>query len=68
MAVSKSKKLAHPPKVGQRIVYDDGRRSTGEVVEVGPRSMHVLFDNSLEPTLISFDDPEWMDYITFEAK
>jgi hypothetical protein len=66
VAVSKPKKLAQLPKVGQRLVYDDGRRSTGRVVEVGPRSMHVLFDNSMEPSLISFDDPEWMDYITFE--
>jgi hypothetical protein len=46
----------------------DGRRSTGKVVEVGPRSMYVRFDNSMEPSLISFDNPEWMDYITFEAK
>jgi hypothetical protein len=68
LAVSKSKKLAQPPKVGQRLVYDDGRRSTGEVVEVSPGSMYVRFDNSLEPNLISFDDPEWMDYITFEAR
>jgi hypothetical protein len=68
LAVNKSKKLAQPPKIGQRLVYDDGRRSTGEVVEVGPRSMYVRFDNSLEPSLISFDDPEWMDYITFEAR
>jgi hypothetical protein len=44
-----------------------GRRSTGEVAEVGPRSVYVRFD-SVEPTLIYFDDPEWMDYITFEAK
>jgi hypothetical protein len=35
-------------------------------VEVGPRSMHVLFKNSMEPSLISFDDPLWMDYITFD--
>jgi len=36
------------------------------VVEVGPRSMHVLFDSSMEPSLIQFDDPQWMDYITFD--
>ena len=66
VAVSKPKKLTQPPKVGQRLVYDDGRKSTGTVVEVGPCSMHVLFDNRIEPTLISFDDPQWMDYITFE--
>jgi hypothetical protein len=65
VAVSKPRKLAQPPKVGQRIVYDDGRRSTGKVVGVSSRSMHVLFDGSMEPNLISFDDPEWMDYITF---
>jgi hypothetical protein len=66
VAVSKPKKLAQPPKLGQRLIYDDGRRSTGEVVEVGPRSMYVQFDNSMEPSLIFFDDPAWMDYITFE--
>jgi hypothetical protein len=67
VAVSKPKKLAPPPKVGQRLVYDDGRKSNGKVVEVGPRSMHVLFENSMEPSLIYFDDPEWMDYITFKG-
>ena len=66
VAVSKPKRLVQPPKVGQRLVYDDGRRSTGKVVEVGPRSMHVLFEGSMEPSLISFNDPQWMDYITFE--
>ena len=50
MAVSKPKKLALPPKVGQRLVYDDGRRSTGKVVGVSSLSMHVLFDDSMEPT------------------
>jgi len=66
VAVSKPKKLGQLPKVGQRIVYDDGRRSAGEIVEVGPRSMYVRFDNSMEPSLIHFDDPAWMDYITLE--
>lgn len=66
VAVSKPKTLVHHPNVGQRLVYNDGRRSTGKVVEVGPRSMHVLFDNRIEPCLIYFDDPQWMDYITFE--
>ena len=66
MAVSKSKKLAHPPKVGQSLVYDDGRRSTGKVVGVNSLSMHVLFDDSMEPTLVRFDDPQWMDYITLD--
>jgi hypothetical protein len=65
--VSKPKKLAQPPRVGQRLVYDDGgRRSTGKVMAVGSRSMHVLFDKSMEPSLIQFDDPEWMDYISIE--
>ena len=66
VAVSKPKKLAQPPRVGQRLVYDDGRRSTGQVVDVGPESMRVLFDDRMEPSLVCFDDPEWMDYITFE--
>ena len=66
VAVSKSSRLAQPPKIGQRLVYDDGRRSTGTVVEVGPRSMQVLFNNRMEPTLIYFDDSQWMDYISFE--
>ncbi len=30
--------------------------------------MLVQFENHASPTLIYFDDPEWMDYITFEAK
>lgn len=67
VAVSKPKKLAQPPRVGQRLAYDDGRKSRGEVVEAGPRSMYVRFDNSMEPSLIHFDDPTWMDYITFES-
>jgi len=29
--------------------------------------MYLKFDNSTEPSLISFDDPGWMDYITFEG-
>ena len=65
VAVTKPKKLTQLPGVGQRLVYDDGHRSTGKVVEVGPRSMRVLFDDRMEPSLIQFDDPEWMDYITF---
>jgi hypothetical protein len=28
----------------------------------------VLFDNSMEPSLIQFDDPEWMDYIILESE
>jgi hypothetical protein len=67
VAVSKPNKLAEPPKLGQRLTYDDGRTSTGKVVEVGSDSMYVLFDNSIEPSLIHFDDPEWMDYISFEG-
>lgn len=66
VAVGKPKRFAQPPKVGQRLVYDDGRRSAGTVVEIRPRSMQVLFDNRMEPSLIYFDDPQWMDYITFE--
>lgn len=66
VAVSKPKRLGRLPKVGQRLVYDDGRRRTGEVVQVGPGSMYVLFNSSMEPTLIHFDDPEWVDYITFD--
>ena len=66
MAVSKPKKLAHPPKIGRCVVNDVGRRSTGKVVEVGPRSMYVRFDNGTELTLIYFNDPEWGDYITVE--
>jgi len=65
-AVSKPKNLAHPLKVGQRLVYDDGRRSTGKVVAADSLSMHVLFDDKIEPTLVRFDDPQWMDYITFD--
>jgi len=68
MAVSKPRKLDQPPRVGQRLVYDDGgRRSMGKVVVVDSRSMHVLFDKSMEPSLIQFNDPEWMDYISIES-
>lgn len=66
VAVSKPKRLEQHPNVGQRLVYDDGRRSTGKVLGVGPRSMQVLFDDRTEPNLIYFDDPQWMDYISFE--
>jgi hypothetical protein len=68
VAVSKPKKMPLSPKVGQRLVYDDGRVSTGRVLEVGSRSMYVPFDNSMEPNLINFNDPEWMDYTTFELE
>lgn len=64
VAVRKPKRIAMLPKVGQRLVYDDGRQSAGTVMEVDPHSMYVLFDNRMEPSLISFDDPQWMDYIT----
>jgi hypothetical protein len=30
--------------------------------------MYVRFDDRMEPSLVSFDDPEWMDYITFEGE
>jgi hypothetical protein len=52
--------------VGDRITYDDGRKSSGQVIEVGPHSMYVLFDNSMEPSLIDFDDAQWVNYITLE--
>lgn len=65
VAVSKPKRMAEPPKLGQRLVYDDGRRSAGTVVDVDRSLMRVLFDNRMEPTLIYFTDPQWMDYITF---
>jgi len=42
--------------------------SRAEILEVTSRSMLVQFENHASPTLIYFDDPEWMDYITFEAK
>jgi hypothetical protein len=37
-------------------------------VAVGSRSMHVLFESSMEPSLIQFDDPEWTDYTTFGSE
>jgi hypothetical protein len=66
VAVSEPRKLKQLPKVGDRITYDDGRKSSGQVIEVGPHSMYVLFDNSMEPSLIDFDDAQWVNYITLE--
>jgi hypothetical protein len=66
VGISRPKKLAQPPKVGHRLVYDGGRRSTDTVAGVNSLSMHVLFDDSMEPTPARFDDPEWMDYISFD--
>lgn len=54
------------PRSGSASSTTMGAGPQGEVVEVGPRSMHVLFDSSMEPSLIQFDDPQWMDYITFD--
>jgi len=71
VAVSKPKKLGQPPVAGQRLIYDDGRpdrRVKGEVLQVHPRSMLVQFENRWEPNLIHFNDPEWMDYITFPGE
>lgn len=66
VGLQKPRTMVQSPKVGQRLVYDDGRRSVGTVVEVGSHSMHVLFDNRIESNLIHFDDSQWMDYITFD--
>jgi hypothetical protein len=71
-AVNKPKAMEEIPEAGQHFVYDDGRpghiNSRAEILEVTSRSRLVQFENYASPTLIYFDDPEWMDYITFEAK
>src|ERR1017187_6616064 len=71
-AVTKPKPMEQIPEAGQHLIYDDGRpghtNSRAEILEVTSRSMLVQFENHASPTLIYFDDPEWMDYITFEAK
>jgi hypothetical protein len=72
MAVSKPKKMESLPRVGEHIVYDDGRKTPGglgraEILEVTSRSMLVQFENHASPNLIYFDDPQFMDYITFEV-
>ena len=59
------------PRVGQRLVYNDGRpghtNSVAEILEVTPRSILVQFENRARPSLIFFNDREWMDHITFES-
>jgi hypothetical protein len=71
-AVTKPKAMGEIPEAGQHLIYDDGRpghaNSRAEILEVTSRSMLVQFENRASPTLIYFDDPKWMDYITFEAK
>ena len=71
-AVNKPKAMEEIPEAGQHLIYDDGRpghsNSRAEILEVTSRSMLVQFENRASPTLIYFDDPEWMDYINFEAK
>lgn len=64
LSVSKPRRPIRPLKVGETVIYNDGRKRVGKAVEVGPRSMYVLFDGSMEPSLIDFDDAQWMDYIT----
>ena len=70
-AVTKPKALTHVPRAGQRLIFDDGRprhRHCGEVVnDTYPDAMLVQFDDEASPNLIHFNDPEWMDYITFQA-
>ena len=73
IAVSKPKKMKFLPRVGGHIVYDDGRRTPGGqgravILEVTSRTMLVQFENHASPNLISFDDPQYMDYITFEVE
>jgi hypothetical protein len=70
-AVSKPKKMEYPPRVGGYIVYNDGRRTPGGrgravILEVTSRTMLVQFENHASPNLIYFDDPQYMDYVTFE--
>jgi hypothetical protein len=70
--VEKPQRMRAAPRAGQHFVYNDGRPghtdSRAEVLEVTSRSMLVQFENHASPTLIYFDDPEWMDYITFEVE
>ena len=72
IGVTKPKPIEQIPEAGQHLIYDDGRPGHtnlgAEILEVTSRSMLVQFENHASPTLISFDDPEWMDYITFKAK
>ena len=71
-AVTKPKPMGEILEAGQHLIYDDGRPSHAnprpEILEVTSRSMLVQFENHASPTLIYFDDHEWMDYITFDAK
>lgn len=71
-AVTKPKPMEEIPEAGQHLIYDDGRpshaNSRAEILEVTSRSMLVQFEKNASPTLIYFDDPEWMDYIAFENK
>ena len=72
IGVTKPKPIEQIPEAGQHLIYDDGRpdhaNSRAEILEVTSGSMLVQFENHASPTLIYFGDPEWMDYITFEAK
>ena len=72
IAVAKPKLLTNVPKMGGHLTYDDGRaghRVHGEVVDDSyPNATLVQFDHMASPDLILFNDPEWMDYITFEPQ
>ena len=73
IAGSKPKKIESLPRVGGHIVYDDGRQTSGghgraEILEVTPRSMLVQFEDHASPNLVYFDDPQYMDYVTFEIE
>ena len=52
-----------------RLVYDDsrpGHHCPGTIVNDSyANAMLVQFDDRASPNLIDFNEPEWMDYITF---
>ena len=58
-------------RIGQTLTYNDGRpghrnvRAT--VIAVKPNGFVAQFEDRADTTLINWDQPNWIDHITFET-
>jgi hypothetical protein len=54
-------------KIGQRLVYDDGRKghraAQATVLDLGLFAMRVQFDDRASRTTILYTDRKWMNYL-----
>lgn len=58
-------------RVGQSLIYDDGRPNhrnvKAKVIAVTDTGFVAQFEDRADTTTINWDEPEWMSHIRFES-